>query len=240
VNGAIYYNTTSNKFRKYVAGAWADLISSTEAILNQTGSQTGSLNITGTATIGAGATIGGGGAGNTSINVGGSGVFSLQEVTTATVNNGSSAISGGIMTWERGTNVQGRYNVGYQNANTSYSSQLGTVSGYVAGTLGFNSTGTQSLNTGQSFGASFVFDNQTAANNPHAIQLVYSASGSTIASPVKFEKDGSVVVQKLTQTQPAAITATATTTIDLSTGNIFQINLAASITTLTLKQCNSG
>ncbi|MFL5786731.1 MAG: hypothetical protein ACJ748_01650 [Flavisolibacter sp.] len=240
VNGDMYYNSTTNKVRKYVNGAWVDLVSTSDAILNQTGSQTGSFNITGTGTIGGGATIGGGGAGNTSINVGGSGVFSILESTVATLNSGASSAAGGLMTFERGTNVQGRSNIGYMNGNTFYSSQLGTVTGYTLGTLGFNSTGTQTLNTGQSFGASFVFDDQTAANNPNAIQLVYSASGSTITVPVKFEKDGTTVLQKLTQTQPTATTAAATTTIDLSTGNIFQINLAASITTLTLNNATPG
>jgi hypothetical protein len=239
-NGWLYYNTTTNRFRKYNNGAWVDLISASEAILNGTTSQTGSYNISGTATIGGGATIGGAGAGNTSINVGGSGIFSLQESTTATVNTGASSTSGGIMTFERGTNNQGRYSLSYLNANTSYTSQLGTASGYAAGTLLFNSTGTQSLFTGQSFGASFVFDNQASGTNPNAISLAYSASGSTITVPVIFKKDGSVVFQKITQTQPAAITSTATTTIDLSTGNIQQINLVANITTLTLNNATPG
>jgi hypothetical protein len=70
--------------------------------------------------------------------------------------------------------------------------------------------------------------------------LVYSASGSTITVPAIFKKDGTTVLQKLTQTQPTATTAAATTTIDLSTGNIFQINLAASITTLTLNNATPG
>jgi hypothetical protein len=250
VNGLTHYNTTLNQFRGYRNGAWKNFLMTGDAdtinmsgffIQNQTAvTQTAGFKISGFGTILGGLTVGSGGAGSTSINVGGSGIFSILESTNATLNNGGSSVGGGLMTWERGTNVQGRYGFYYMNGNTSYTSQLGTVSGYVAGTLQFNSTGTQSLYTGQSFGASFIFDDQTTANNPNAISLAYSASGSTITVPVIFKKDGTTVLQKLTQTQPTATTAAATTTIDLSTGNIFQINLAASITTLTLNNATPG
>jgi hypothetical protein len=239
-NGWIYYNTTSNKFRKYVNGAWVDLVSTSDAILNQTGShQTGSFDITGTATIMGGATIGTtSSSSNTTINSSSNGIFTITQTNGLVIVNNTieSALSRTQQSWERGTGTQGRFAVTAHTANTFHASTLGTVTGYSIGTATYSTTGQVSTWTGASFGASFVFDNQTSANNPNAISVHY-ANGLV---PLQFKKDGTTVITKLTQVQPSAITAAATTTIDLATGNIFQVNIGADITTLTLNNATVG
>ncbi len=45
---------------------------------------------------------------------------------------------------------------------------------------------------------------------------------------------GDITAKRFKLTMPTAITAAATTTIDLSTGNVFTVNMGLNITTLTL------
>jgi len=56
----------------------------------------------------------------------------------------------------------------------------------------------------------------------------------TTAPASTLDVVGDVSAKRYLTTMPAAITAAATTTVDLSTGNVFTLNVAASITTLTL------
>ena len=57
----------------------------------------------------------------------------------------------------------------------------------------------------------------------------------TTAPAYKLDVAGDVSAKRYLTTMPAAIDAAATTTVDLSTGNVFSLKVAANITTLTLK-----
>jgi hypothetical protein len=63
--------------------------------------------------------------------------------------------------------------------------------------------------------------------------------GNTTPS-TKVDVSGSIKATNYVSTMPSAITATSSTTIDLSTGNVFTVNLNASITTLTLNNPQIG
>ena len=56
----------------------------------------------------------------------------------------------------------------------------------------------------------------------------------TTAPAYKLDVAGDVAAKRYLTTMPAAIAAAATTTVDLSAGNVYALNVAASITTLTL------
>ena len=84
----------------------------------------------------------------------------------------------------------------------------------------------------------------TAANVTGTVAIANGGTGSetqnfvdlttiqTVAGNKTFS--GDVTAKRYVLTQPSAIASAATTTIDLSTGNVFQVNLGANITTLTL------
>jgi hypothetical protein len=108
--------------------------------------------------------------------------------------------------------------------------QTGTASGAVHG-IYYNPTVTSLLGTHYGLyingGINFL-SGQTGINT------------STFIGTEKLRVNGEILSTKYTQTQPAAIAAAATTSIDLSTGNVFQINLAATITTLTITNATVG
>jgi hypothetical protein len=62
--------------------------------------------------------------------------------------------------------------------------------------------------------------------------LVTPVLGDATATSVNVS--GDITAKRFKLTMPAAITAAATTTIDLSTGNVFTVNMGLNITTLTL------
>jgi hypothetical protein len=81
-------------------------------------------------------------------------------------------------------------------------------------------------------------DNTTDAGKPvsTAVQTALDLK-APLASPTFT---GTVTAQNYKLTVPSSITSGETTTIDLSTGNIFKINLGTSITTLTINNAQPG
>ena len=119
-------------------------------------------------------------------------------------------------------------------ASTSGNSVLGASAG--------NTISTGSLNTIIGYGADVLtgdLDNATAlgygakVTASNTIQL-----GSTDVTNVNTS--GSITAKKYIAIIPTATTASATTDIDLSSGNIFKINLGANITTLNLNNISAG
>jgi hypothetical protein len=232
VNGMIYYNTTSNKFRKYVNGAWQDLVSSADAILNQnTSAQTASMWINGTALVSSSAISG---SLAEKLKVGGSARVDNNLVVGSTTNftNGYTLqVNGPAFIATGGTMTDGLIAFGTQ---TSTINQIASFRNSIA-------NGTRSLWLTAN---DFTFN--TYNGSAYSTFGVINNSGqwgigiSTFVGTEKLRVNGEVLSTKYTQTQPTAITAAATTTIDLATGNIFQINLAASITTLTITNATVG
>ena len=68
--------------------------------------------------------------------------------------------------------------------------------------------------------------------------LVTPVLGDAIATTIVVS--GDVTAKRYKLTMPSAITAAATTTIDLSTGNVFTVNMGLNITTLTLTNAGVG
>ncbi|MBP5999358.1 MAG: hypothetical protein KA534_02785 [Sediminibacterium sp.] len=67
-----------------------------------------------------------------------------------------------------------------------------------------------------------------------------SLNVGTITATSAIVSNGDISAKRFKLTMPSAITAAATTTIDMSTGNVFTVNLAANITTLTLTNAGVG
>lgn len=67
-----------------------------------------------------------------------------------------------------------------------------------------------------------------------------SINTGTITATTAITSSGDISAKRFKLTMPSAITAAATTTIDMSTGNVFTVNLAANITTLTLTNAGVG
>jgi hypothetical protein len=61
-----------------------------------------------------------------------------------------------------------------------------------------------------------------------------SLNAGTITATSAITSNGDISAKRFKLTMPSAIAAAATTSIDMSTGNVFTVNLAANITTLTL------
>ena len=77
--------------------------------------------------------------------------------------------------------------------------------------------------------------NIVRANTP---TLVTPILGDATATSVVVS--GDVTAKRFKLTMPSAITASATTTIDLSTGNVFTVNMGSKITTLNLTNAGVG
>ncbi len=67
-----------------------------------------------------------------------------------------------------------------------------------------------------------------------------SLNAGTITATSAITSNGDISAKRFKLTMPSAITAAATTTIDMSSGNVFTVNLAANITTLTLTNPVTG
>jgi hypothetical protein len=105
-----------------------------------------------------------------------------------------------------------------------------TTGNLVKGGLYIKSTGTLSSSnlTANNYGIWIDTSGASTAN-----YSIYANTG------LGFFKDG-IQASRYIQTQPTAIASAATTTIDLSTGNVFQVNMGANITTLTLNNSAIG
>lgn len=91
------------------------------------------------------------------------------------------------------TTSLGNYNVAYQNANAQYVADIGTINGFSAGILGFNTVGTQNLTSGQQYGYSWIYDSK----NTNTIGLVLMGfNGTDNKYPITFLKDGKVGINK--------------------------------------------
>jgi hypothetical protein len=67
-----------------------------------------------------------------------------------------------------------------------------------------------------------------------------SINAGTITATSAIVSNGDISAKRFKLTMPSAITAAATTTIDMSSGNVFTVNLSANITTLTLTNAGVG
>ena len=138
-----------------------------------------------------------------------------------------------------------------KNIGGNYNTAMGTMA------LRDNTSG--SGNTG--FGQQALLTNSTGSNNTAIGNLADVAtsaltnataigngaivsSSNTIqlgnAAVTNVNTSGAITAKNYVLTVPSTITAAATTTIDMSTGNIFKISLGANITTLTLNNITAG
>ena len=73
-----------------------------------------------------------------------------------------------------------------------------------------------------------------------AINVGIYTEASSGSENLAIEAVGTVKATRYQVTQPTTITATATTVVDFATGNMFQVTLAANITTLTINNAAVG
>ncbi|MCX6278488.1 MAG: hypothetical protein NT004_10360 [Bacteroidetes bacterium] len=92
-------------------------------------------------------------------------------------------------------------------------------------TLNQNTTGT----AGNITGTVAIANGGTGSTTQNFVDLT---TAQTVAGNKTFS--GDITAKRYVLTQPSAIPSAATTTIDLSLGNVFQVNLGTNITTLSL------
>ncbi len=143
-------------------------------------------------------------------------------------------------------NTSGFYNTanGYQALMYNTTGNTNTAIGYQAGRLWGNSTANYFSSNSVFIGANTSANSDLQTNE---IVIGYNAigAGSNTAtlgntSITRTVLRGDVIAKRYVLTQPSAIAAAGTTSIDLSLGNVFQVNLGANIGTLTLTNAAVG
>ncbi len=154
-------------------------------------------------------------------------------------NNKQSSIIGGTGVSIAGGNT---VNIGQAVSTSSSPSFAGmTLSGLSVSGLVANSAAGVLSSVGTT-GTGLV----VKANTPTLITPILgvasatSLNAGTITVTSAIVSNGDISAKRFKLTMPSAITAAATTTIDMSTGNVFTVNLAANITTLTLTNAGVG
>lgn len=155
-----------------------------------------------------------------------SGTASNAQINAGAV--GTNELGTSVVTFAKIQNVTGNRIIGNPTATSGAPVEMTVGSGLYfdgtsslmgrvadAATLGMVST------TDQTFGG-----NKTFANN-----LIVTGTGTF---------NSNLTAKRYISTQPTAINSTTTTTVDLSTGNIFHIDLVTNITTLTLNNTAVG
>ena len=143
-------------------------------------------------------------------------------------NNKQSSMVGGTGVSISGGNT---INIGQAIANTNSPSFAGitlsslNVSGIVA------NTAAGVLTTVSTTGTGLVVKENTPT-------LISPNIGAAIASSINA--NGDITAKRYKLTMPTATTASSTTSLDLSTGNVFTINLSSNISTLTLTNAVVG
>ena len=143
-----------------------------------------------------------------------------------------------------GSNTVTLGNTDITNVKTSGSLTAGAItypntagtSGYVLTTNGTNTASWAAAADGMPAGttdnATLRYNLGTTAWVENTNFKVTSAGNTTVAGTLGVT--GDITAKRYVLTQPSAIAAAGTTTIDLSLGNVFQVNLGANIGTLTL------
>jgi len=157
------------------------------------------------------------------------GVNALQNNTTGG-NNTANGYTALFTNTTGSNNVASGYAALYNNTTGIGNTALGFQAGYTDGTTTTPATLTNATTIG-------YYAQVTASNS-----VVLGGTGTyaanvgigTTAPAYKLEVAGDVAAKRYLTTMPAAIAAAATTTVDLSSGNVYTLNVAASITTLTL------
>jgi hypothetical protein len=181
-------------------------------------------------------------------------VFKINGIKAGEISSGSNTYFGYKALFSKTYGYNNTAN-GYQALTYNTTGYSNTVNGYEA--LMYNTTGSTNTAIGYQAGrlwggvtanffssnSVFIGANTSALEESQTNEIVigYNAigAGSNTAtlgntSITRTVLRGDVSAKRYVLTQPSAIAAAATTTIDLSLGNVFQVKLGANIGTLTL------
>ena len=139
-----------------------------------------------------------------------------------------SIVGSGSKNTANGTSALYDNTTGYNNTAIGYEALKTNTTGYNNTAIGYQAN----VATAALFNATAI-GNGASVTASNTIQL-----GNT--SVTNVNTSGAITAKNYVLTVPSTITAAATTSIDMSTGNIFKISLGTNITTLTLNNTTAG
>jgi len=179
------------------------------------------------------------------LNLASTGTTLTGNLLNATTASTSAFTNGGVRFNFSGAHTGNGFQI--DDATTSGAAQTINANALTTGTaLNITSNSTSLVSGGQLLNITTSGVNTTASStttaatitNAHTgttatnVGLSVSASGGTYNYALKA--GGDVLATRYLSTMPSAITSAATTTLDLSTGNVFTINVGTSISTFTI------